>query len=1454
MTNRDLPVGGVPVKDLSVNNRWRINRIGLVNFWYYDEEEFEFSGGRLLLRGANGSGKSVTMQSFIPLLLDGNKSPERLDPFGSRARKLEDYLLGEEELGEEERTGYLYMEFLKEGSGNSLTLGIGLHARRGKALDFWSFAITDGRRVGRDFFLYKDLGEKVPLSKQELKNRIGAGGEVHERQGDYMEMVNNLLFGFEDLEDYDELIKLLVQLRTPKLSKDFKPTVIYDILNNSLQPLTDEDLRPMSEAIENMDNIKSQLDHLQESKKAAVRLGREYDRYNRFVLWEKAGNFLRSQRELGGRERRAQEQERLRRQYLEQHLDAEKNLQALKSSQEALELKQRELMQHDSFRFMQEIEERRRTAAALEKDRGQKEEQLGQKENRERRLREDLRSAGESNSRLERGLGETLEQMADLASGLHFDEHFFMHDELRANLAAEYSWGLIKGELQRYRERIGAARKKLQEEREQNRAYDRAYGELEQARREEEDARNGLEKAQRLLGEIKEEFIEKAHAWRKQNRLLQPEEEAMVLLQRAVNAYPAQSYDDLLAVIRGAYHGQESRLVEESLRWQTEKKGLQDRLRDKERELEDWRSRKDPEPPREEKVRLNRERLAREGIPHLPLYQAVDFREDLPEEVRGRIEEALAELGLLDALIVPEEFRDRLFQMDPEMADRYLFPRFQLLTLDLSGWLRPVAPADGGITAEMIDSVVRSVWVAENDDRIFLTETGRYGIGGVLKGKVTDTHRPRFIGAEARKRYRQEVIAGLQAEVAALQAEIAGINEKIAGVEEERQLLEREFKAFPGKDDLETAAATWRQAQLELETKVKLVAGKSAYADQCFKLLQQIRGEIRELTFKIGLPVNLEAYEEAEAAAGDYADRLRDLQTAHSRYLAGRQQAGSLEEQLRDLELDLDNLRYDLERIRRQLAQEEAIIRQYQEMLEKLDYAAIKQEMEDCLRRLQAIPAQIEAETRRSQEGKVESQKAEESLAALSREIEFWRKVKEIHQEGFLQEYRLGYVESGESESGEDILAIALARKVAAEFEGFARENKAREDYGTTLQERYHENRQYLAEYNLLLEYLFNPDGVSVAGVGAGREAVQEAAREAVKDAVQEAYGETAAGAATVALPVAEGVESGDDPGDDPGAQADGTYLSLQQERELEAIRRGLRRLDLRARIQGKDVAFPDLLRFLEESIAENEKLLQESDRQLFEDILANTISKKIRARIYNSEQWVKKMNALMEGMDTSSGLSFSLAWKSKVAETEEQMDTRELVDLLKSDANLLRPEDFQKLSAHFRSKIAQARKELEEKGDAQSFHALMRNILDYRQWFEFQLFFTKTGEKKRELTNNAFDRFSGGEKAMAMYVPLFSAVYARYEGARRDCPRLISLDEAFAGVDENNIRDMFRLLEELELNFIINSQSLWGDYDTVPSLSICELVRPNNANYVSVIRYRWNGRVKELVTSEAAG
>lgn len=116
-----------------------------------------------------------------------------------------------------------------------------------------------------------------------------------------------------------------------------------------------------------------------------------------------------------------------------------------------------------------------------------------------------------------------------------------------------------------------------------------------------------------------------------------------------------------------------------------------------------------------------------------------------------------------------------------------------------------------------------------------------------------------------------------------------------------------------------------------------------------------------------------------------------------------------------------------------------------------------------------------------------------------------------------------------------------------------------------------------------------------------------------------------------------------------------------------------------------------------------------------------------------------RKMNTLMESMQTSSGLKLSLRWKNKQAQREDQLDTRSLVELLQKDAEIMREEEVESLSRHFRSKIEEARKISGETGAVQSFHATMREVLDYRKWFEFQLECQKTGEKKRELTDRVF-------------------------------------------------------------------------------------------------------------------
>ena len=109
--------------------------------------------------------------------------------------------------------------------------------------------MTDGRRVGKDLFLYKDVENKITCSKGELKYRISEGGKVMEHRR-VCPVRQPPPFGFETQEEYKELLELLIQLRTPKLSKDFKPTVINEILSSSLQTLSEDDLRPMSEAIE----------------------------------------------------------------------------------------------------------------------------------------------------------------------------------------------------------------------------------------------------------------------------------------------------------------------------------------------------------------------------------------------------------------------------------------------------------------------------------------------------------------------------------------------------------------------------------------------------------------------------------------------------------------------------------------------------------------------------------------------------------------------------------------------------------------------------------------------------------------------------------------------------------------------------------------------------------------------------------------------------------------------------------------------------------------------------------------------------------------------------------------------------------------------------------------------------------------------------------------------------
>ncbi len=1360
------------------DNRWVINRAGLVNFWYYDEEIFEFSNGRLLLRGSNGSGKSVTMQSFIPLLLDGNKSPERLDPFGSKARKIENYILGEDENGKDESIGYLFMEFKKKHSDNLATIGMGFKAKRGKPLSSWGFSITDGRRIGEDFFLYKQLGEKIPLTMRELENRIGTGGQVIEGQKNYMKLVNDLIFGFDDLEEYDELIKLLVQLRSPKLSKDFKPTVIYEIMENSLQPLSEDDLRPMSEAIENMDNIKSRLEVLKDCKAAADRIRHAFDRYNQFIVVDKARHYEETHQKRAEQQKR---QERLDREIETTRSEIGKLDQTIADLAIQLETQQdkkRELESHDSVVIREKIIKTEEEIQEKSRQRLEKDQHHENKRQQERELDHQISDYRQEVAAGEQAIDRQLAEMDELAEVFAFDEHAFTRDEMTKAPAAPYDFGYIGNTLKAHTETLGQAIKAMEKEKQMADSYEKLLLELELLKKEQQEKQRWLEQANRQLMEIQDETLEKFHLNNQHHREFIIPADGLNRLAREIHQFgPDSNVNGISRILQEVYHQQEADKRGQLYREQADCDQINQERQAKQAEIEAWKKIPDPQPQRPDKIIKNREKLVVLGIPHVPLYKALDFASGVDQKTRAAIEEAMADMGILDALILPASQREKIQAMPELCGDHYLFPEPQFMVHSINQYLQ-VDEALEGIDREAAASVLNSILI-DQSHHTHLDEKGNYRLG-ILWGRATGKEAPRFIGASARKKYREEQLDRLETELGAINDRLEAKYQLLEQLKATLALLQQEFAASFKPEDLITAATVVKQAKFDALMSDRALEKKNEEEKTCYQQLQQLRETVHRITLRITLPLDLESYEAALAAAVSYGSELHKLEKLNLRLVHRHESLLVAESRYQEILVELDDLLYEMNQINAKRSALEITRANLSEQLQLTDYQAIQAELEQCLQALKTLPREKEEAVKNLERQKLGLERLLEEQQTTKNALELAEKVFKRMTESFSEELALGYL-ARPSESP----LIEQARELVQNNPQAGKQNK--EQITLRLMEIFKDNSQYLREYAVSSQYIF----------------------------------------------------------EDPPGEEDHEVLKPVQDLR--------RRLNITARVTGKVVNFYDLSDYLKDSLDETDKLLKESDRELFEDILVKNISKKISARIFHSEKWVDNMNQLMGKMDTSMGLSFSLKWSSKKAETEEQLDTKKLVNLLKMDGNLLREEDLNALSEHFRSKIALARRTLEDKGVNLTFHGIMRDILDYRKWFEFKLFFKKTGQLSKELTNNGFFKFSGGEKAMAMYVPLFSAVNARYEAAGKESARILSLDEAFAGVDEQNIRDMFRLLNELDLSYIINSQILWGDYDTVDALAISELIRPDNADFVTVLRYHWNGRVRRLVIDDAS-
>ena len=1356
----------------NTEKRWKMNRLGFVNFWLYDNETFDLADGKLLLRGQNGSGKSITTQSFIPFILDGDRTPSRLDPFGSNDRKMDYYFLGDNE--KDDVTGYLFLEFRKEQTDEYRTIGIGQRAQRGKpGLAFWGFILKDGRRIGIDLNLFRETGGvRIPLNKRECRELIeeNNGNLFLESQNEYKKAVNQSLFGFPTIEQYDQFVRLLIKVRAPKLSKEFKPSKIYDILNDSLQPLSDEDLYSMVDAMEKMDEIEDRLQQLKTTHKELHYIIEEYNRYNEYIGGKKATAWLEADFNW---KKSVKESDSLSKELHDNEVQQKQSETELAQLNEQILLAQDKISAYQSSGIEDQIRKREEFRTELIEKKAEKEEF----ENSIFTLREklviqnrDLKTATENLEICQKKVTTILQELDALNAEVSFRNHEKLKQSALANTLHE-TYSMIHRELEQLKQKVSELVQQLNTLDQKRRTYSEKQQEVETLQQELRKSEHDLEQAQDAEDTARETLIESWYQIRTDSLEFYFTEQERNEISDLLSSYTGSSdYASLLDWQNRIQYRSERQLNTLLLKETTIHEDLIQQEAQLQEELESLLLETEEIPERSTAIQRSRDFLHEHGIQAVPLYEAIEFQSGVSVEEAVLLEEQLRLSGLLDALLVTEE--------DRAEAERLLKEHTDILIQSSPSVSSPITcftPASEALSEGLLKATDRFLSsISQSDQGTLVLRSDGYFRNGLLEGFVHETEysEVRFIGAAARRENHRRKIEEKEAQLQSASKERSFSEELLALLSSHIAILHNEADQLPSIEPLNQTIAAREDAERVISALQHSIEEKTRSLNILYQEVLRFDQEIRSEMSALPYPQTPEGYENALDQISSYILEADSLYHSVLEVHYQNEQTSNLKIRMEDYEEQLDDKEQSKAKTIREIDRIDGQIQTIDQILNAPEHKQMAKEIE-------SVRKQLNESMLRRDEVNTTAITLKATIASQLKQLEVLQKetaslfsTATLLQSYFLEEVQLGLLPYQEGLNPEDVNHLAVIA------EGF-RKGIREADRSSDITE--------------ILSRLFKTYQAHIGGIS------------------------------NTVISIDDCFE--------PGEQN-----AIRSRRLITAI------------YNSQKVSIQEFRSMVEKSISETELLIQAKDRELFENILSDTLGSKMFVRIDDSKEWVSDMSDLMKQMDSSMGLSFSLRWVPKASESSDQLSANELEQILGRDKDLLSEEDKQKVSEHFRSEIRVLKQQAIENNLPINYQQMVRDALDYRKWFEFRMYFTRTNEKTKELTDHAFNTFSGGEKAMAMYIPLFAAVNAQYLKSRRDDhPRIIALDEAFAGVDDKNISSMFRLVEDLDFDYIMNSQSLWGCYESVHSLRIAELLRPENAKFITVIFYYWNGKVRML-------
>ena len=1359
-----------PVLPVPALARWQPMRLGLVELFHYDSEEFWFRDGHLLLRGNNGTGKSKVLSLTLPFLFDAQLKSSRIEPDGDGAKKMTwNLLLGRHD----RRMGYTWIEFGRldaDGTARYLTLGCGLSAAAARPqVDSWFFVLEE-QRIGQDLWLMSPA--KVVLTRERLRETLqGHPGQVFDTATAYRRAVDERLFQLGPVR-YAALMDTLVQLRQPQLSKKPDEGNLSNALTEALPPLATDLLADVADALNQLETYRRELEEYQALARAVGQFNQRYQLYastqarrqarglrSAQTGFDNASRVLNEGRALLDEARALETAARTAFGGAESTLAANRaRLDGLQNDPATADARQLDQADREARRRQTEAEQALRT-----RDDAQTRHAREQLVDRERSQRSD--QAGSA-------MAEARSEAASCA--------------MQAGLMPSYTINALamcdaQGLLAMETLALDTARKELRQATASRRDHvalvlqhcdslDRAaqsHARQQETRDERQDAAEvATQERARADAAVDQQGHDLLAAWQthvEQLHQLHIPDEAQVL--EALGAWTASLQGDNpgRTALHAALQVTNLHLARQHAALDLERRVLvqeQDALHVERAGLQQGQDRT-PAPPPWRGLDARRDRTG------APLWQLVDFLPAVETAQRAGLEAALEAAGLLDAWVLPD---GRMLGSDgaPLQGDAHWLER-PSQAQSLAAWLVPAVPATGAgaVPPALVLRLLVGVACTPQDDgaaEAWVCPDGSFRLGALAGAWRKPS--AEFIGHAARAQARARRLETIAVRLGALALALSTLQQADARRARDQLQAASEWQRAPTDEPL-------RAAHLEAVARAREFQTTRLRLDQAELQLQAAladweaaRRTLARDAADLHLPQERDALHATDRALLAFGDTLLALAQAARELRNGLTELARQQQRTREAHSD-----------------------------------ATRAEAAATERNQLAEEAHIRLETMR------------ESVGA---------RVEELQQR--LMQAR-DAVQQGESllkQSGEALRSSGESR---------ARAEQRTQDAQATLDER-------AATRLLAVGHL---QGFTATGL------LLAALPDAEVPALQTPWTtEAALALARRTEQALAGVRDDDDAWNRVQSQISQDYTELG---------RGLAALSHQAQAETNDYGLvvsivyqnrperPDQLGArLDGEIAQRRELLTAGERQVLENHLQAEIASAVQRLLRDAERQVDTINEELAKRPTSTGVRFRLQWQTLPEGAEGAPVGLEAARkrLLNTSTDLWSAEDRRVVGEMLQQRIA-AERTLADADQGGSLLEQLARALDYRRWHRFRVQRWQDGQW-RPLSGPA----SSGERALGLTVPLFAAVSSYYSQAGYiHAPRLVLLDEAFAGIDDAARAHCMGLIREFDLDFVITSEREWGCYAELPGVAIAQLQRREGIDAVHVSRWTWDGRAR---------